>query len=372
MNFIFSGLKDFSFLSTPPSSRLSIKSNKLIENDQIIKEAIERELNRNGQTFIVQNNISKIESLVRRIQNLIPDIKIGIAHGKLSNKDISSIMTNFANGSIDVLVCTTIVEMGLDIPNANTMIVIDSQNFGLAQLHQLRGRVGRSNKQGYAYFLIPDIKLNKDASYRLDSIIRHSKLGSGYFLAQEDLEIRGAGEILGDKQSGHVDSIGLTLYLSMLKEAINGKNSINVFRSNINFYDSAYIPSDYLPSTVERLKIYKIIDEAKTFDNLVKARLNLEDRCGKLPQEVQNLFKNEEIKIKCKLLKFSKLMSTSKQTKITIDLPIESTIQTKLINLITKNTSLFILKNNELIYKLNENDPSIRRSKINNILDDLL
>ena len=372
MNFIFSGLKDFSFLSTPPSSRLSIKSNKLIENDQIIKEAIERELNRNGQTFIVQNNISKIESLVRRIQTLIPDIKIGIAHGKLSNKDISSIMTNFANGSIDVLVCTTIVEMGLDIPNANTMIVIDSQNFGLAQLHQLRGRVGRSNKQGYAYFLIPDIKLNKDASYRLDSIIRHSKLGSGYFLAQEDLEIRGAGEILGDKQSGHVDSIGLTLYLSMLKEAINGKNSINVFRSNINFYDSAYIPSDYLPSTVERLKIYKIIDEAKTFDNLVKARLNLEDRCGKLPQEVQNLFKNEEIKIKCKVLKFSKLMSTSKQTKITIDLPIESTIQTKLINLITKNTSLFILNNNELIYKLNENDPSMRRSKITKFLDDLL
>jgi transcription-repair coupling factor (superfamily II helicase) len=127
-----------------------------------------------------------------------------------------------------------------------------------------------------------------------------------------------------------------------------------------------------LPSTVERLKIYKIIDEAKTFDDLTKARLNLEDRCGKLPQEVQNLFKNEEIKIKCKLLKFSKLMSTSKQTKITIDLPIESTIQTKLINLITKNNSLFILKNNELIYKLNENDPSIRRSKINNILDDLL
>ncbi|EJP72614.1 MAG: transcription-repair-coupling factor [SAR86 cluster bacterium SAR86B] len=164
----------------------------------------------------------------------------------------------------------------------------------------------------------------------------------------------------------------MTLYLSMLKEAINGNNSINVFRSNINFYDSAYIPSDYLPSTVERLKIYKVIDEVKTFDNLVKARLNLEDRCGKLPQEVQNLFKNEEIKIKCKVLKFSKIMSTSKQTKITIDLPIESKIQTKLINLITKNTSLFILKNNELIYKLNENDPSIRRSKINNILDDLL
>ena len=205
MNFIFSGLKEFSFLHTPPTNRISIKSFLKVENLQLFKEAISREVSRGGQCFIVQNDISKMEFLKRSISSILPEITIDIAHGKLNKNDISKVMRNFDTGILDVLICTTIVEMGLDIPNANTILIIDAQNFGLSQLHQLRGRVGRSVKQGYCYFLIPIPDLSKIAKNRLDSIIRLSDLGSGFFIAQEDLEIRGGGEMLGDKQSGHIN-----------------------------------------------------------------------------------------------------------------------------------------------------------------------
>jgi len=221
MNFIFSGLKEFSFLHTPPKNRISIKSFLKVQSRQLIKEAISREKSRGGQCFIVQNDISKMKMLKDEINRLLPNLNIGIAHGKLNKKEISDVMTGFDIGELDILICTTIVEMGLDIPNANTILIIDSQNFGLSQLHQLRGRVGRSSKQGYCYFLIPIPDLSKIAKERLDSIIRLSTLGSGFFIAQEDLEIRGGGEMLGDKQSGHINSVGINLYLSMLKNALD-------------------------------------------------------------------------------------------------------------------------------------------------------
>ena len=273
MNFVFSGLKEFSFLNTPPVNRLSIKSFLKISDDTILKESISREIQRGGQCFVLQNNIEKMDILRSRILKTLPNLRVGIAHGRLNKKEISEVMQAFSSGGLDVLICTTIVEMGLDIANANTMIIEDSHKLGLAQLHQIRGRIGRSNKQGYCYFLIPHNEIPKIASDRLDSIIRHSKLGSGYFIAQEDMELRGSGEILGDKQSGHISSIGLSLYLSMLKSAIQvnkNKTSTELIKTDVNFYDSAFISDSYMPSTVERLKIYKLVYDANSAEDIYK------------------------------------------------------------------------------------------------------
>ena len=278
MNLVFSGLKEFSFLQTPPANRVSIKSFLKVQTSQLLKEALSREKIRGGQCFIVQNDISKMEALKKEIDYILPNFNVAIAHGRLSKVEIRKIMNEFKNGEIDGLICTTIIEMGLDISNANTMIIINSHNFGLSQLHQLRGRVGRSQKQGYCYFLIPTMDIPKLSRNRLDSIIRHSNLGEGFMIAQEDLEIRGGGEMLGDKQSGHIDNIGMSLYLSMLKDAIKsqkeGVNNINL-DIEINFYDSAYINENYLPSPIERLKIYKKINNVESDDDLKVLSLSL-------------------------------------------------------------------------------------------------
>ena len=204
--------------------------------------------------------------------------------------------------------------MGLDIANANTMIIEDSHKLGLAQLHQIRGRIGRSNKQGYCYFLIPHNEIPKIASDRLDSIIRHSKLGSGYFIAQEDMELRGSGEILGDKQSGHISSIGLSLYLSMLKSAIQlnkNKMGTELIKTDVNFYDSAFISDSYMPSTVERLKIYKLVYDANSAEDIYKIKSHLQDTCGKIPIETNNLLLNATINNLIGVLNISKLLSTT-------------------------------------------------------------
>ena len=248
MNLVYSGLKEFSFLQTAPSNRISIKSFLKLHTSQILKEALSREKNRGGQCFIVQNDISKIDNIKNEISNILPNFKVASAHGKLSKNDIKKVMNDFKNGEIDGLICTTIVEMGLDIPNANTMIIINSQNFGLSQLHQLRGRVGRSDRQGYCYFLIPTMDVPKVSRNRLDAVIKHSKLGEGFLIAQEDLEIRGGGEMLGDKQSGHINDIGISLYLSMLKEAIKGTGNEDLNNDiEINFNDSSFINDNYFP-----------------------------------------------------------------------------------------------------------------------------
>ncbi|NCX30655.1 MAG: DEAD/DEAH box helicase, partial [Proteobacteria bacterium] len=303
MNFIFSGLKEFSFLHTAPTNRIKIKSFLKIENNQLFKEAISREIARGGQCFIVQNDISKMESLKTRLQKILPEISMDIAHGKLTKNNISNVMREFESGNLDVLICTTIVEMGLDIPNANTILIIDSQNFGLSQLHQLRGRVGRSSKQGYCYFLTPTNELTKIAKDRLDSIIRLSDLGSGFFIAQEDLEIRGGGEILGEKQSGHINTVGISLYLSMLKNALNKFNKNDekeLTQTEINFYDSSYINESFLPSPLERLKVYKELNSANNIDEINKIKNSLIDRCGALTEEVKNLIDDTKLSIMIK------------------------------------------------------------------------
>ena len=376
MNFIFSGLKEFSFLHTPPTNRVSIKSFLKIQKDQLLKEAISREISRGGQCFIVQNDISRMEYLKKQLLELVPGSTVGIAHGKLNKDEISSVMSDFDIGNIDVLICTTIVEMGLDIPNANTILIIDSHNFGLSQLHQLRGRVGRSNKQGYCYFLIPTAELPKLAKERLDSIIRLSDLGSGFFIAQEDLEIRGGGEMLGDKQSGHVNTIGLSLYLSMLKNALQKfktNSEADLIQTEINFYDSSYISDSYLPSPLERLKVYKDITNVDSKESLKEIKVNLEDRCGAVPVEVDNLINNAEINLMIKNTGIAKIASNSSNTSLLLSTSIKKNIFEKLLTLLTENPSKYsINKDNKFNINLIEEDSLKRRVFVKRLINEIV
>jgi transcription-repair coupling factor (superfamily II helicase) len=376
MNFIFSGLKEFSFLHTPPTNRISIKSFLKVENLRLFKEAISREVSRGGQCFILQNDISKMESLKRDISSILPEIKIDIAHGKLNKNDITKVMRNFDTGVLDVLICTTIVEMGLDIPNANTILIIDSQNFGLSQLHQLRGRVGRSVKQGYCYFLIPIPDLSKIAKNRLDSIIRLSDLGSGFFIAQEDLEIRGGGEMLGDKQSGHINSVGINLYLSMLKSALNkfkNNDEKELIQTEINFYDSSYINDDYLPSPLERLKIYKSLNSASSIYGVDQIKNDLVDRCGALTDEIKNLINDTKLSIIIKNSGIIKINSNAYKTSLLLSAKIDKGVFDNILTLITKKPNIYSINNeNKLIINLEEPSASSRRNKIANLVNDIL
>jgi transcription-repair coupling factor (superfamily II helicase) len=376
MNFIFSGLKEFSFLHTPPTNRISIKSFLKVENLQLFKEAISREVSRGGQCFIVQNDISKMEFLKRNISSILPEITIDIAHGKLNKNDISKVMRNFDTGILDVLICTTIVEMGLDIPNANTILIIDAQNFGLSQLHQLRGRVGRSVKQGYCYFLIPIPDLSKIAKNRLDSIIRLSDLGSGFFIAQEDLEIRGGGEMLGDKQSGHINSVGINLYLSMLKSALNkfkNNDEKELIQTEINFYDSSYINDDYLPSPLERLKIYKSLNKASTIYEIDQIKNDLIDRCGALTDEIKNLINDTKLAIIIQSSGIIKINSNAYKTSLLLSAKIDKGVFDNILTLITKEPNIYSINNeNKLIINLEEPSASSRRNKIANLVNDIL
>ena len=372
MSMVFAGLKDFSFINSPPSNRVSVKSFLKVQTKQLIKEALIRERNRNGQCFIVQNNINKMETLKREINQLLPDFKISLGHGKLNKKDISKVMLDFRNGNVDGLICTTIVEMGLDISNANTMIIIDSHNFGLAQLHQLRGRVGRSEKQGYCYFMIPTMEIPKIAKNRLDSVVRYSNLGEGYFIAQEDLEIRGGGEMLGEKQSGHVDSVGLSLYLSMLKESLNIVTDKKESEIEVNFNDSSYINESYLPSPVERLKIYREINKSSNLEELNKVKNSLNDRCGKMPQETKNLLDNKTIILKINGSGIESIKSSEKKTTISLSKRINNKLFKKIIDLTNNDQNCSISKDNKLIYTHNKFELIDRRKIVHNLLNEIL
>ena len=314
MNMAFSGLKDFSFLTTPPSKRLSIKTFLEIDNKTIIKECLTREFNRQGCSFFIENDIKKMDKLKKMLDELVPDQKIDIVHAGLNKKIIDNRLRDFRSKKINILICTTIVEMGLDIPEANTIIINNAQNFGLSQLHQLRGRIGRSSRQGYCYALIPSANINNNAKSRLQSFINNSHLGSGFNIAEEDLEIRGAGEILGVKQSGHIDTIGMSLYMSMLKTALKNNYLETKSSCEIKLSITSLIPEEYLPSPIERLKIYKSLSESN-LKTLNEIKSDILDKCGRHPQELKNLFKIRELSIKADDLNIVKILQGTKNIK---------------------------------------------------------
>ncbi|MDO5381889.1 MAG: transcription-repair coupling factor [Eubacteriales bacterium] len=296
------GIRDMSVLTEPPVDRIPIQTFVTEHNDEMIREAINRELARNGQVYYVYNKVKSIDEMTSHIQELVPDANVAYAHGQMDKRALERIMYEFVNGEIDVLVSTTIIETGMDIPNCNTMIIEDADKFGLSQLYQLRGRVGRSNRTAYAFLLYRRDKLISEvAEKRLSAIREFSDLGSGFKIAMKDLEIRGAGNVLGRTQHGHMAAVGYDLYCKMLNEAVNNLKGIQneySFETTVDLDVDAFIPATYIKSEFQKLDIYKRIASIETREELSDMKDELSDRYGSVPGSANNLLKIALIKCK--------------------------------------------------------------------------
>ena len=305
LNMALSGTRDLSIIATPPEKRLSVKTFVHAYEDSLVKEALSRELMRGGQVIFLHNDIATIQNIAISVKELAPRAHIAVAHAKLARRELENIMTGFYQQKINILISTTIVESGIDVPTANTIIINNANRFGLAELHQLRGRVGRSHHQAYAYLFIKDHKaLNKDAQKRLEVISQVTHLGAGFSLATHDLEIRGAGELLGEEQSGHIHAIGFNLYLEMIEQAVqtlksSGSSHTKLPQTNeikIDLKVTALFPNDYIGDVNIRLQVYKQLAECKTLDETLDLRAEIIDRFGPLPIAAQQLFTNTKLK----------------------------------------------------------------------------
>ncbi len=366
LNMAFSGIRELSIIATPPARRLAIKTFVQQRQDHIIVEALQRELQRGGQVYFLHNNVATIEKTADEISRLIPEARVTFAHGQMRERELEHVMADFYHNRFNVLVCTTIVESGIDVPTANTIIIDRADKLGLAQLHQLRGRVGRSHHQAYAYLLIPGPKsISKDATKRLEAISSLEDLGAGFTLASHDLEIRGAGELLGDEQSGHMQAIGFDLYMDLLDRAVKTlkkgeKLDLELTNSSnagieIDLQMTALIPDDYLGDVHQRLILYKRIANLKSVAELDELQVEMIDRFGLLPQAIQNLFAISEVKIQATSLGICKIEASSKGGKITfVDKPNVDPVA--LIQLIQSKPREFKLSGNNQLRFLHISD----------------
>ena len=296
------GIRDMSVLEEPPVDRLPIQTFVTEHNDEMIREAINRELARNGQVYYVYNRVQNIDEVAARVSALVPDAVVEFAHGQMDKRQLERIMSDFIARKIDVLISTTIIETGMDISNVNTMIIEDAEKFGLSQLYQLRGRVGRSNRTAYAFLLYRrDKMLSEVAEKRLHAIREFSDLGSGFKIAMKDLEIRGAGNVLGKSQHGHMAAVGYDLYCKLLNEAVNNLKGIKneyEFETKVDVMVDAYLPPTYIKSEYQKLDIYKRIAAIETLDELSDMEDELQDRYGSLESCAKNLLQIALIKAK--------------------------------------------------------------------------
>jgi len=294
LNMSLIGMRDMSVIETPPRDRLAINTQVVQFNENVIRSAIEVELARGGQIFFIHNRVESIESIAALIKKIVPDARVAIGHGQMNEKEMEQVMLDFMDHKFDVLVATTIIENGIDIPRANTIIINRADNYGLSQLYQLRGRVGRSNRRAYAYLLIPsELELTPIARRRLSAIREFSDLGAGFRLAALDLELRGAGNILGGQQSGNLDALGFDLYTKMLERTIGelrGDEIADEVSVSINLGIDVSIPKDYISDAGQRLRTYKRISSAESDAALEQIDLEIRDRYGRLPRQVENLF----------------------------------------------------------------------------------
>ncbi|GAA4355180.1 transcription-repair coupling factor [Kangiella marina] len=364
LNMSMSGMRDLSIIATPPAKRLSVKTFVREHNKPLIREAVLREILRGGQVYFLHNSVETIERTVRELQELLPEARINYAHGQMRERELEQVMRDFYHQRFNVLICTTIVETGIDNPNANTMIIDRADKFGLAQLHQLRGRVGRSHHQAYAYLLTPaERKITKDAEKRLDAIASLEDLGAGFTLATHDLEIRGAGELLGEEQSGQMQAVGFTLFMDMLEQAIKDikegrepslQQSLNQ-KTEVELGVSAIIPDDYIGDVATRLSLYKRIASSKSKDDLDALQIEFIDRFGILPVELKNLFAINELILEAQPLGISKIDLVHSGVRIRFNQ--DSSIDpTKLIKMIQMNPALYRFEQNVILKILTEEE----------------
>jgi len=318
-----SGIRDLSLIQTPPENRLSIQTSVVRYDDEVIREAVRREFNRGGQVFFVHPRIQNIYTIAHHLKRLVPEASLAVAHGQMRGKELEKVMLQFIGKEHNLLVCTNIIESGLDIPAANTILINHAERFGLADLYQLRGRVGRGSYQAYAYLLIPsDLTLSPDAMRRLRAIQELSELGSGFKLAIRDLEIRGAGNLLGPSQSGQITAVGLEFYTQLMEKAVKelrGEEVVEEITPEIHFHLPAFIPEDYVEDPSERLSLYRRLSFSRSDEEVDTIREELVDRFGRLPLEVVHLLEVIKVKIILTHLSIRKFEETPSQFVLTFD-----------------------------------------------------
>ena len=374
------GLRDFSIIATAPQKRLAIKTFVRSEDSSIIREACLRELKRGGQIYFLHNEVDTIENRRAMLQELLPEARIGVAHGQMHERDLEKVMRDFVAQRFNILLCTTIIETGIDVPTANTIIMHRADKFGLAQLHQLRGRVGRSHHQAYAYLLVSDLSnLTKQSQRRLDAIQQMEELGSGFYLAMHDLEIRGAGEVLGDNQSGEMLEIGFQLYSDMLNEAVRslkaGKEPDLAAplssTTEINLHVPALLPADYCGDVHERLSIYKRLANCESQDRIDGMQEELIDRFGKMPDAVKALVETHRLRIAAKSVGIVKIDAHGEAASLQfMEKPPIDPI--KIITLIQKNRQVKLAGQDKLRITASMSDLAARVNQIKQTIKQLL
>ena len=373
------GLRDLSVIATAPQRRLAIKTFVRNEDKGVIREAVLRELKRGGQVYFLHNEVETIENRRARLEELLPEARISVAHGQMPERQLEAVMRDFVAQRSNLLLCSTIIETGIDVPSANTIVISRADKFGLAQLHQLRGRVGRSHHQAYAYLMVPDKEsLTKQAQQRLDAIQAMEELGSGFYLAMHDLEIRGAGEVLGENQSGNMLEVGFQLYNEMLSEAVRclkeGKEpdllSPMSATTDINLHAPALLPDDYCGDVHMRLSFYKKLATAKKTEQIDALMEELVDRFGKLPEQTQTLIDVHRLRVISQPYGVVKVDAAPHLINITFrkDAPVDGL---KVIELIQKNKHIKLVGNEKLRIERELPDPKSRAHLVRDVLRSL-
>ena len=380
LNMALSGMRDLSIIATPPAKRLPIKTFVQKRDHAVIREAVMREILRGGQVYFLHNEVSTIEKTAREIEDIIPEARIAIGHGQMRERELENVMNDFYHQRYNVLVCTTIVETGIDIPTANTIIMDRADHLGLAQMHQLRGRVGRSHHQAYAYLLTPHPRrMTKDASKRLEAIASLEGLGAGFALATHDLEIRGAGELLGDDQSGQINTVGFSLYMEMLEQAVTALkegrepalDDVLAQQTEVELRIPALLPDDYIGDVNTRLALYKKLANCNTQRDIDEFQIELIDRFGLVPDSARNLILQSAIKLRAKQIGVKKIEASttggilefSQDTKVDPGL---------LIQMIQRHPSQYRFEGpHRLKFMLKMGDAKTRLTKVNELVEKL-
>lgn len=371
------GLRDFSVIATAPSRRLAVKTFVAPLSNGVIREAILRELKRGGQAFFLHNEVDTIENMREKLAELVPEARIGIAHGQLRERELEQVMRDFLQQRFNVLLCSTIIETGIDIPNANTILINRADKFGLAQLHQLRGRVGRSHHQAYAYLLTPD-GMTRDAEKRLEAIQLSGELGAGFYLAMHDLEIRGAGEVLGEGQSGEMQEVGFSLFTEMLKQAVRDLKKgrqpdldapLGV-TTEINLHSPALLPDDYCPDVHERLVLYKRLATCENDNEIDAIHEELVDRFGLPPQPVRTLIDSHRLRLAARRMGIQKLDASDSAIQLTFE-PNPPIDPMRIITLIQSKRNYRLAGNDKLRVEVAIADAGLRVVRVKELFKEL-